>query len=280
MHRKLNVLLGLVLVNILVTLAWISFQDLRYRAELDRLDQLPRPASPGVKEVPVTFLDKLKKAYGPKLYSQFDEETLIRHFFKDMRAGFFVDVGAGEWQRISTTYYLEKHLDWKGIAIDANEALAIGYAKNRPRTKFFCRFVADTSDQVADFFLPIYSPDTASGKREMVLRPGQAESQVAKSKVPTITLNKLLDDEQVKIVDFLSMDIEGGEVAALAGFDIKRFKPKLVCIEVAHSSQDLIRDYFKRNGYQRVEEYLPLDPVSWFFAPAGSGRKVRQVPGQ
>src|SRR5512140_2589670 len=64
-------------------------------------------------------LDELHRSYGEPLYSQDDEETLIRAFVHDRRGGFFLDVGASDPIRSSTTYYLEKHLGWKGIAIDA-----------------------------------------------------------------------------------------------------------------------------------------------------------------
>ena len=40
---------------------------------------------------------------GKKLYSQKNEELIIRHFFKDRRDGFFVDVGCFQWKTLSTT---------------------------------------------------------------------------------------------------------------------------------------------------------------------------------
>jgi len=64
-------------------------------------------------------LRSLQAIYGEALYSQDDEETLIRAFFADHRGGSFLDVGAGDPIRDSTTYYLEKHLGWHGIAVDA-----------------------------------------------------------------------------------------------------------------------------------------------------------------
>ena len=60
---------------------------------------------------------------------------------------------------------------------------------------------------------------------------------------------------------------------ALAGFDIDRFKPELVCIE-AHSSKEIetfIRDYFESHGYELIEEYLPHDYVNWYFRPKIEG---------
>ena len=54
-----------------------------------------------------------------KLYSQFDEELIIRDFFQDRRGGFFLDVGAADPDVNNTTYYLEKNLGWSGIGVDA-----------------------------------------------------------------------------------------------------------------------------------------------------------------
>ncbi|MFQ5592001.1 MAG: FkbM family methyltransferase, partial [Phycisphaerae bacterium] len=83
--------------------------------------------------------------------------------------------------------------------------------------------------------------------------------------VPTITLTELLDRNSITKIDFLSMDIEGGEPAALAGFDIERFRPELVGIEALPSTQDAIRTYFEQHGYRRIDAYLERNKRNWFF---------------
>jgi hypothetical protein len=62
------------------------------------------------------------------------------------------------------------------------------------------------------------------------------------------------------------MDIEGHEPKALAGFDIERFRPELVCIEAGNREE--IVDYFTQHGYERIEKYLEYDKVNWYFTPA------------
>jgi hypothetical protein len=58
------------------------------------------------------------------------------------------------------------------------------------------------------------------------------------------------------------------EMSALSGFDILRYKPELVCIEVDHSSTDAIVAYFNKAGYRRLDEYLPpVDTHNLCFAP-------------
>ena len=87
-------------------------------------------------------------------------------------------------------------------------------------------------------------------------------------KVPSITLDALLDREGVEKVDLLAMDIEGHEPEALAGFDIERFQPKLAVIE---GKDPAVAQYFERHGYALIERYLPYDPVNRYFERRPSG---------
>ena len=206
-----------------------------------------------------------------KLYSQINEELIIRDFFQDRREGFFLDVGAWHWMNKSTTLYLERHLDWSGIAVDALPEVAQGYAMMRPRTRFFNHIVTDHSGTVEKVYRA--GELTSTDKSHIDLFPG-AEERVKKIygefgsvDVPTITLNELLDANDVDSIDFLSMDIEQGEPAALAGFDIERFRPELVCIEANPNVRERISAYFEEHGYERIDAYLKHDPVNWYFTP-------------
>ena len=173
---------------------------------------------------------------GEKRYSQFDEELIIRHFFRDRRSGFFLDVGSGPPERNSTTYYLEKHLGWAGIGIDALPEYAAEYQRVRPGTRFFNYIVTDHSGGVESFYRVPNAPGLSSVTQNRVFHGRVLES--AEILIPTITLNDLLAQNQVARVDFLSMDIEGSAPAALAGFDLERFHPELVCIEARRALEN------------------------------------------
>jgi FkbM family methyltransferase len=167
---------------------------------------------------------------GEKLYSQNDEELIIRHFFDDRRDGFFLDVGAFDWKKASTTLYLERHLGWSDIAIDAQEKYAQGYEKNRPQTKFFTYLVTDHSGDFGTLYAA--GPLSSVSKDNVKFFPEVKDFKPKPIQVATITLDDLLERNEIETIDFLSMDIEGAEPMALAGFDIERFRPALVCIEV------------------------------------------------
>ena len=207
-----------------------------------------------------------KKAYGPNRHSEHAEEWLVRDFFRDQRNGVFVDVGSYEYKRYSNTYYLEQALGWSGLAIDAQEEFAADYAKYRPRTRFFAFFVSDRSDALETLFVP-GNRLVASSSKEFSDR---YDSSGKERKVTTITLNDLLTRTGITSIDFLTMDIELAEPKALAGFDVARYRPRLVCVE-SHPDvrQDLI-NYFADRQYRVVGRYLRADPHNLWFAPADS----------
>ncbi len=91
-----------------------------------------------------------------KRYSQFNEELIIRHYFSDRRGGVFLDVGCAFPATNSTTYFLEAHLDWTGIGIDAVEGYGPLWKNNRPRAKFFHYAVSDSSGDTITFYQAAY----------------------------------------------------------------------------------------------------------------------------
>lgn len=203
-----------------------------------------------------------------KLYSQNDEELIIRDFFNDRKGGFFLDVGSYHWEELSTTYFLEKYLGWNGIAIDAQAGFAEGYKKYRPKTKFFSYAVTDHSGDTLKLYL---TGGTSSLNPEwykyFVKKDADTKPPVAVD-VPTITLNDLLDQNGVTKIDLLSMDIEGAEPAALAGFDIEKYRPELVLIEPTTNTRGPILAYLQQHGYERIDAYLARDKQSWYFKRA------------
>jgi len=217
------------------------------------------PASPNER----VTLRQLEKRFGPKRYSELNEELVIRDFFRDRQYGVFVDVGAGHYLQGSNTYFLEHDQQWRGIAVDAIADYGDDYARYRPQTRFFALFVSDKSDQDVDFFMAVHNRTQSSGIENATGNAGT----VVRQRVRTVTMDDLLGAASITRFDFLSMDIELGEPAALAGFNIQRFHPALVCIEAHEPVRADIARYFEANGYQRLDKYLDVDPRNWYFTP-------------
>lgn len=196
-----------------------------------------------------------------KLYSLRNEELIIRDFFQDRRDGVFLDVGCAWPIKENNTYYLEAHLGWSGIAVDALAEYAKPWWK-RKNSRFFTYLVGDHSGTV-DTFYRAEKTDISS------IQPmkDHADVKYEATKVPSITLTKLLDDNGVPKIDFLSMDIENSEAMALAGFDIERFRPSLACVEAKGANRAAILKYFGAHGYGRIMRYARYDQVNYYFTP-------------
>jgi hypothetical protein len=209
-------------------------------------------------------LAPFESRFGPDKWSAGPEEWLIRDYFGDKRNGVFLDVGAGHYRDDSNTYYLERHLGWKGIAVDAVESWAEGFRANRPATRFHVFFVSDRSDADATIFVNPLDRRLSSSTESLPASRGPAFAR----SVRTITLTDLLAAEQVVTIDFMSMDIELSEPPALRGFDIAKYRPSLVCIEAHHDVRQAIVNYFAAADYRIVARYLRADRANLYFEPA------------
>lgn len=237
--------------SLLVILALLALATATTRAEDGTTD-----AGPGA-EGPKSSTDILWT--GEKLYSYGNEELIIRDFFQDRRDGFFVDIGCAWPIKNSNTYYLEKNLGWSGLAVDGLADYAEGWRTSRPRSKFLNFLVTERSDNLEKFYKAgIWGRSTAEKDFAKDL------NVIGELQVPGITLDDLLARNGVEHVALLSIDVEGHTKAVLAGFDLKRWRPELVCVE---DDGMLVVPWFKERGYEPIARYRLRDIANWYFAP-------------
>ena len=208
-------------------------------------------------------------------YSIFSEELMIRDFFQDRRNGFFVDVGCAWPDKANNTYYLERHLGWTGIGIDALDDYAELWKEVRPKSKFFNFLVTDRSDALGTFYkskgLGLSSTNRLhAGGSIFGLKDETKEIQV-----PMITLADLLDREGIVQVDLLAMDIEGHELTALKGFDFGRFQPELLVIE---GRRRPVKELLTEHGYEQIMRYAKFDQGNRYFRRAQANPTTADSP--
>jgi FkbM family methyltransferase len=226
------------------------------------LANMPAPKR-GPAVVEDDLIEALRVRYG-HLYSQGPEEWLVRDFFGDRRGGTFLDVGAFDPIRYSNTYRLEHDFGWQGIAIDAIVEFAPRYTETRPRTRFVAAFVGDQDGGEATLYLDPESALVASGDPSFTAR---FTKKAAPRQVPRRTLDSILQEHRIDKVDFVSLDIELGEPAALAQFDLRRYRPALLCIEAHAQTRQQVLNHMARAGYVVVGRYLRADAANLYFTP-------------
>ncbi len=210
-----------------------------------------------------TFLERETSRYGER-----QEEELIRYFFGDERDGFYLDVGCAHYKDGSTTFYLEEHLGWRGIGVDAEPGWYGDWKKHRPNSRFVHFAVTDESGGTITLHraggLSATDLDTTNLDHWKSIKDNVKSIPL---RVRTITIDDLLDRLGITEIDFFSIDINGAEPIALAGFDIERFRPRLVHVEANPHRRDELWAYFTSRGYERIDAYLEFDEVNWYFRP-------------
>jgi hypothetical protein len=250
---------------IVLFVALLAYQAGRLRAAEDQKPQTNEWLHPE----DIALQQQLRRRYGPQRYSAHLEEWIVRDFFQDMRGGVFADIGAWKWKDENNTLALEQQLGWSGIAVDAVADYAQDWRANRPRSQFVVAFIDSVDGQPRTMDVPMLAPQIASAHDNDNMHRTYAayEGKVRKVHSTSATLDTVLDRANIAKLDFLSLDIELQEPAALAGFSVARFRPRLVCVEAHPPARQQIIDYFSRHDYAVVGRYLRLDSSNLYFAP-------------
>lgn len=194
-------------------------------------------------------------------YSQIDQDRYyIEHVINGKRQGRFLDVGAHDGIQTSNTYALETYLDWTGVCIEANPALAELCKENRPKSRTVQAAVWSDEREV-EFSLPHSGNDFLSridgiAHNHNYFATDFLESTVLKMR--TQTLSSILGDEPQHF-DYFSLDVEGAELEALKGinWDVTSFS--FIALEFGYRYEFLreIIDYLASKEYKlhRVNQF-------------------------
>ena len=197
---------------------------------------------------------RYKLFYKRKNYSQFDEDLFLDNFFKDKKKGKFVDLGAFHPIRYNNTYLLYKK-GWSGTNIDLNPAATDMFNIVRTRDDNKCALISD----VSNIEKIVYYEHNFSAVNSLILT--KELKKVLKEKIPMIS--KTFSDLVNHDFDFLNIDLEGHDYRVLKNIDLKKYRPKLICIEILVNSVDKekIFSYMENNNFKLNK----ICKVSYFF---------------
>ena len=184
-------------------------------------------------------------------YSQVGQDLWVLSKIKE---GFYIDIAAGNGVDLSNTYLLEKN-GWNGICVEPSENF-MELVTNR--ACICVRSLVWSHDGLVKF--------TDKGYGSFV---GEGELRWA------ITIKRLFEMFNVpKVIDYISLDIEGSEYEALLAFPWE-YKVKLWTIEHNFARdggvlKEKIKGLMKEWGYKIAVEdvYCGPDPFEdWWYNP-------------
>lgn len=182
-------------------------------------------------------------------YSQWGEDVMVLNFFGNQTTGIFFEAGAHHPTIISQTYLLERH-GWHGVLVEALPDKTEEFVRLRPRSKLFAKALGDPRQKgdTVDFVVPA-DGNTAEARLLSSYESPPPGSTLLKVEITTIS--DVLSESGLAGVDFLSLDIEGDELAAFRGLDFSRWQPRLILVE-DHLFDLRLHRFLKRKGYQLV----------------------------
>ena len=171
---------------------------------------------------------KRKLKYKKISYSYNGVDLIINYIFKNKNNGFYLDVGAQHPISNNNTYLLYQK-GWKGINIDLDKKNIDLFKIARPGEINLNFAVSDIEGESELFFYHDSSPINTLN-REVA---GYQKAKVKNiKKIQTKTLNNILQNLNLNNqIDYMNIDVEGHEEKILSGFDLQKYKPRVISIE-------------------------------------------------
>jgi FkbM family methyltransferase len=190
--------------------------------------------------------------YGQISYAQEGEDLILAALLdlrESKRPGFYVDVGAHHPQRFSNTFLFYRN-GWSGINIDARPGSMLAF--QRDRTRDINVEAAVGEDHKARTFYEFTDPALSSFCRDRVPMGYHGWTIVGERQLTTVTLAHLLEQHLPpgKLIDFMTVDVEGFDLQALRSNDWVKFRPAVVLVE----DDEVIRS--NRFGHSSISNYM------------------------
>jgi FkbM family methyltransferase len=207
-----------------------------------------------------------KRALMGKYYSLNQLDRKLEKYV-DYDGGYFVELGANDGVSQSNSLYFEKHRNWRGLLVEPVPHNFLKCRQNRAlRSRIYCaacvsfdydqEFVriaySDLMSTPLGLDSDIQNPKAHAALGVQSLRHDETVFEFGAVARPLNSL--LLDADAPKLIDFLSLDVEGAELEVLKGIDHQVFRFKYIIVEC--------RDISRLSAYLALYRYKLVEPLS------------------
>lgn len=231
---------------------------------MSTLLQAPSAPSIGIVGAPYRMAETDNDPRGGVSYAIGGVDLLLRLLLKDVKSGVYLDVGANHPVRYSNTYGFYQD-GWRGVAVDGNADFAPLWREVRPRDAFVCALVAEEVKDITFDVFPDPTMSTIDPETSQRYSARFDKSSIRTETRRTTTLLDLCNIHNLREIHLLSIDIEGVELSALQGMNLKFYTPGVICVEIKNISiYDFDRNatvqYLHNFGYRMISK-TPLDAI-------------------
>lgn len=188
-------------------------------------------------------------------YSQHKQDVWVASLFPRDHQGFFVELGAGDGVSFSNTKMLEDELGWTGLLIEPHPSHYQALVTARPNCQTSDAVVDGDEHEVEYWFRGgwisgIVDQDTKQSKQRYKAKLRRDRQRGTVRKMRTQTLATVFKEHQVpRVVDYLSLDVEGAEYRILKDFPFDRWLFLAMSIEAPTAA---LHGLLLEHGYEHV----------------------------
>ena len=194
--------------------------------------------------------------WNEKYTSQAGQDKMIKkNFFDGKKNGFFIEIGAYDGISGSNCYHFERFLNWDGIAIEPSNIQFEKLKKNR-KCKVLNNAISDEVKEVefievTEGLTQMSGINDSSFERNFKIISNNQASKTNSIKLKTITFDEIVPKN--KDIDYLSIDIEGGEMNLLKSIDFKTNSIKVISVENNIPKEQNFKNFFEEINFTYLD---------------------------
>lgn len=171
---------------------------------------------------------------------------------------------------ISNTYFMDRCLGWSGICVEGHSKYFELIHRERS-CALVPTCVSDKEGETVSFML--------SGPGSGIVKTHRHGEHVFSKEIHVerkrcVTVRSQLERFGQMDIDYMNLDIEGGELNALRSIDWEKTRIKVISVEIAHHTEKPIDEFLVSKGFIKIDTLaevngipgMPIYPSNRFYA--------------
>lgn len=253
-----KMLVGGVCLGALMMFMYLGPQDV---AEVPALRAAPSSDTNGWHPINVFYGDVSGlKTEDKEWFSQVNQDQVILDLIGP--DGYFIDLAANEAVEYSNTLALERH-GWNGLCVEPNPTY--WYGLSHRKCTVVGALLGENVDKVQVKFRGVYGGIV--GKMPDAMATFKKEPEAIVEERFTAPIRDVLKRFNVpKIIDYMSLDIEGAEYLVMKSFPFDEYSIKVLTVERPHKQLKMLLGL---NGYIMVKSLAWWGETLWVHTSTG-----------
>ncbi|KCZ99521.1 FkbM family methyltransferase, partial [Hyphomonas oceanitis] len=196
-------------------------------------------------------------------YAQNFEDIILWRALKQIKNGFYIDIGANDPTRdsVSKLFY---DRGWRGVHVEPAAEFADKLEQQRPDEKVIRAAVSTKKSKLQ----LVYFEGTGLSTSNLEVAEKHIDSGYVHEtiRVPTITLEKILNDLDVPDIHWLKIDVEGMEGDVLKSWGESSVRPWVLLVESTRPlSSKETHGFWESEVLNRGYEFAYFDGLNRFY---------------